>query len=166
MNGVVFQELREARGLAYSASALYNDPVRKNHPEYYYTYIITQNDKMMDCVNQFHSILNHMPESQAAFNVAKDAVTKRLASQRITKFSILYAYLNAKLKGIDFDINEKIYQQLPGVTLQSIVDFEHQMMADKPYRYLILGNESELDMQSLEKIGPVKKLSTEDIFGY
>ena len=166
MNGVVFQELREARGLAYSASALYNDPVRKNHPEYYYTYIITQNDKMMDCVNQFHSILNHMPESQAAFNVAKDAVTKRLASQRITKFSILYAYLNAKLKGIDFDINEKIYQQLPGVTLQSIVDFEDQMMADKSYRYLILGNEKELDMQSLERIAPVKKLSTEDIFGY
>jgi len=166
MNGVVFQELREARGLAYSAAALYNDPMRKGHPEYYYTYIITQNDKMMDCVGQFHNILNDMPESQAAFNVAKDAVTKRLASLRTTKFSILNAYLSAQRRGIDFDINERIYQQLPSVTLQSIVDFEHRMMANKAYRYMILGNESELDMPALEKIAPVRRVSTEEIFGY
>ena len=166
MNGVVFQELREARGLAYSAAALYNDPMRKGHPEYYYTYIITQNDKMMDCVGQFHNILNDMPESQAAFNVAKDAVTKRLASLRTTKFSILNAYLSAQRRGIDFDINERIYQQLPSVTLQSIVDFEHRMMANKAYRYMILGNESELDMPALEKIAPVRRVSTEEVFGY
>ena len=163
---MVFQELREARGLAYSAAALYNDPMRKGHPEYYYTYIITQNDKMMDCVGQFHNILNDMPESQAAFNVAKDAVTKRLASLRTTKFSILNAYLSAQRRGIDFDINERIYQQLPSVTLQSIVDFEHRMMANKAYRYMILGNESELDMPALEKIAPVRRVSTEEIFGY
>ena len=166
MNGVVFQELREARGLAYSAAAFYSDLVRKNHPENYYTYIITQNDKMMDAVGQFHNILNNMPESQAAFDVAKDAVTKRLASQRTTKFAILNAYLNAQQLGLDYDVNERIYSQLPDVTLQSIVDFEHQYMANKPYRYLILGNESDLDMQGLEKYGTVKRVSTEEIFGY
>ena len=39
-------------------------------------------------------------------------------------------------------------------------------MADKNYRYAILGNEKELDMQALEKIGTVKRLTTEEIFGY
>ena len=39
-------------------------------------------------------------------------------------------------------------------------------MANKPYRYLILGNESDLDMQGLEKYGTVKRVSTEEIFGY
>ena len=107
-----------------------------------------------------------MPESQAAFDVAKDAVTKRLASQRTTKFAILNAYLNALQLGLDYDVNERIYKQLPDVTLQSIVDFEHQYMANKPYRYLILGNESDLDMQGLEKYGTVKRVSTEEIFGY
>ncbi len=39
-------------------------------------------------------------------------------------------------------------------------------MAEKPYRYIILGDEKELDMDLLQKIGPIKRLSTEEIFGY
>ena len=75
-------------------------------------------------------------------------------------------YLSNQYLGIDYDINEKIYNALPSLTLQSIVDFEKQNMAKKPYRYIILGNEKELDIKSLEKIGKIKRLSTEEIFGY
>ena len=39
-------------------------------------------------------------------------------------------------------------------------------MAHKPYRYVILGDEQNLDIKSLEKIGPIKRISTEEIFGY
>ena len=60
MNTVVFQELREARGLAYSAFAMYGTPGYKEDTEYAYTYIISQNDKMMDCINTFNSILNRI----------------------------------------------------------------------------------------------------------
>ena len=54
MNAIVFQELREARGLAYSAYAQYDTPYRLGDKESFYTYIITQNDKMMDCVHEFN----------------------------------------------------------------------------------------------------------------
>ena len=166
MNGIVFQEMREARGLAYSASAYYNTPGKKGEKEYYQTYIITQNDKMMDAVNQFHVILNEMPASETAFQIAKDAVTKQLASQRTTKASVIYAWLNAQRRGIDYDMNEKVYNALPALTLQDIVSFEKERMANKPCRYLILGDEKELNMDALEKIGPIKRLTTEEIFGY
>ena len=166
MNGIVFQEMREARGLAYSAAAYYVTPSKKNEKEFYQTYIITQNDKMMDAVNQFHSILNEMPASDAAFQIAKDALTKQLASQRTTKFGVINAYLVAKRKGIDYDLDEKVYNALPGMKLQDIVDFEKQRMANKAYRYIILGDEKELDMQALEKIGPIKRLTQEEVFGY
>ena len=166
MNGIVFQELREARGLAYSASAYYVTPDKKDEKEYYQTYIITQNDKMMDAVNQFHIILNDMPASESAFQIAKDAVTKQLASQRTVKFGVISAYLVAQRKGIDYDLNEKVYNALPNLKLQDIVDFEKQHMANKAYRYIILGDEKELDMKALEKIGPIKRLTTEEIFGY
>ena len=80
--------------------------------------------------------------------------------------SIINAWLNAKRLGIDYDLNEKIYEQLPQLKLQDIVNFERQNMANKPYRYIILGDEKNLDIQSLEKIAPIKRLSLEDIFGY
>ena len=166
MNGIVFQEMREARGLAYSASAYYVTPNKKDEKEYYQTYIITQNDKMMDAVNQFHVILNEMPASETAFQIAKDAVTKQIASRRVTKTGVLNAYLSAKRLGIDYDMMEKVYNALPNVKLQDIVNFEKEQMANKACRYIILGDEKELDMEALGKLGPIKRLTTEEIFGY
>ena len=166
MNTIVFQELREARGLAYNAFAAYMEPSYKDQKEYFFTHIITQNDKMMDCVRQFHQILDTIPESQTAFSIAKDALTKRLQSQRTTKFSLINAWLSAKRMGIDYDIDKKIYEALPSLQLSDIVRFEQQQMARKPYRYVILGDEKELDMKSLEQIAPIRRLSTEEIFGY
>jgi predicted Zn-dependent peptidase len=166
MNGIVFQELREARGLAYNAGANYGRISKKGEKESFFTHIITQNDKMMDCVRQFHSILDTIPQSEAAFKIAKDAVQKQLASIRTTKMGVINLYLAMKRLGLDYDLNKKMYDDLQGVSLQDIVRFEQQQMARKPFRYLILGDEKELDMPSLEKIGPIRRLSLEDIFGY
>ena len=121
---------------------------------------------MMDAVNQFHVILNEMPASETSFQIAKDALTKQLASRRVTKTGVLNAYLSAKRLGIDYDLYEKVYNALPSVRLQDIVDYEKSQMANKAYRYLILGDEKELDMEALSKIGPIRRLTTEEIFGY
>ena len=166
MNTIVFQEMREARGLAYNAYAAYVEPSYLDQPEYFFTHIITQNDKMMDAVNHFNEILDEMPESEQAFAIAKEALIKRLASQRTTKFALINNYLYAKRLGIDYDINEKIYEKVPNLTLQDIVKFEKENIANKPYRYVILGDENELDMEAIGKMGAIKKLSTEEIFGY
>ena len=166
MNGIVFQEMREARGLAYNAYAYYYSPSRKDRKEYYMTHIITQNDKMTDCITHFNEIINELPASETAFQIAKDAVTKRLASTRTTKMGIFNSYLSSERLGLDISFNELIYKNLAKVTLQDIVNFEKQTMANKPCRYIILGDEKELDMKALEKIGPIKRLTTEEVFGY
>ena len=166
MNSIVFQELREARGLAYSASAYYRQPSEVHHPEYAMTYIITQNDKMMDCVNEFNKIVGTIPQSEAAFALAKDALMKKLASRRTVRGAVLNSYINAKRLGLDYDINSVVFNQLPNLKLSDIVKFEQNSMANKPYRYLILGNEKELDTKSLEKIAPIRHLTLEEIFGY
>ena len=167
MNGIVFQELRESRGLAYSARAYYDQmPDRKGHPETSYTYIISQNDKLMDCINTFKEILDTIPQSQSAFEIAKQSLTKQLAAQRTTRFAVLNAWMAAQDRGIDYDINEKIYNELPNITLDDIVRFSNERMARKPRRYMILGNEKELDLASLLTVGPIKRVSLEEVFGY
>lgn len=166
MNSVVFQELRETRGLAYNAWAHYDTPSYKEEPEYAYTYIISQNDKMMDCVRTFNNIIDTIPMSQKAFDLAKQAIRKRISTTRTTKFGIINAYLNALNRGIDYDLNERIYNGIDSLTLSDIATFEKEVMANKPYRYIILGDEKNLDIKSLEKIAPIKRLTTEEIFGY
>lgn len=166
MNGVVFQELRESRGLAYNAYAFYGTPWRKGEPEFFQNHIISQNDKMVDCIKVFKAIEDSMPQSQASFEIAKQSLIKSIQSERTTRFDVINKYLNAKEKGFDYDINERVYNALPSLTLKDISDFEKRNMAGKPLRYIILGDEKELDMKALEKIGPIKRLSTEEIFGY
>lgn len=167
MNGIVFQELRESRGLAYSAFADYSTTKRKEkQTNYAYTYIISQNDKMMDCIRVFNNILDTMPQSQAAFELAQQAAVKRIASQRITKANIIFSYLGNKRIGINYDLRRDIYAAMPKLTLEDIVKFEHDNMANKSWLYIILGDENNLDMKSLEKIAPVKRVATEDIFTF
>ncbi|MCD8289906.1 MAG: insulinase family protein [Prevotella sp.] len=166
MNALVFQELRETRGLAYSAAAWYATPAYKDVPEYMMTYIVSQNDKMMDCINTFNSLLNEMPLSDKSFDLAKQSLKKSIETGRSTKFNIIRSYLNVQNLGIDYDIREKVYNALPSLTLSDITNFEKENIAAKPYRYIILGDPNDIDIESLKKIAPVKQLTTEDIFGY
>ena len=107
-----------------------------------------------------------MPVRLANFDLAKQNLLKSLASTRTTKFSILSAYMNAQKMGLNCTLSEKIYNDLPSVTFDDIINFEKTNMGHKTFKYLILGDEKELDMKALEKIAPIKRVTTEEIFGY
>ncbi|MBQ0046206.1 MAG: insulinase family protein [Prevotellaceae bacterium] len=166
MNTIVFQELREARGLAYNANALYVTPRKADVPEYVYEHIISQNDKMMDCISVFADITDNMPQSEAAFQLAKQSIEKSIQSRRITRGNLISYYLSCQKLGLVHDFWKDIYEQLPTIQLSDIVRFEKSTMVNKPWRFAILGDEKELDMESLGKIGPIKRISTAEIFGY
>ena len=166
MNSIVFQELREARGLAYSATARYNYPSKSSQPEWFYDYIVTQNDKMMDCINTFREIIDTIPQSQGAFEIAKQNLLKSLQSMRTTRENVFNAYIKKENLNINEDLFKIIYDRLSSLTLDDIVNFEKQNVVGKPRLRLILGNKDEIDLQSLEKTGPVRHLTLEEIFGY
>ncbi len=70
MNSIVFQEMRESRGLAYSARAMIVSPKKLKYPYMMRTMVATQNDKMIESINVFNQIINDMPQSEAAFKLA------------------------------------------------------------------------------------------------
>jgi predicted Zn-dependent peptidase len=166
MNGIVFQEMREARGLAYAARAGYERPGK---PEYSYslnTFIATQNDKMTDAISAFQSILNDMPESEKAFNIAKESLLTNIRTERILRDDVLWDYLHAKEFGYDTDARKELFLRIPGMTLDDVKDFQQQYIKDKPLVYCILGDTKDLDLKALEKLGAITKLSQEELFGY
>ncbi|MDR3118190.1 MAG: insulinase family protein [Mediterranea sp.] len=166
MNSIVFQEMRESRGLAYSAWAGMIEPSYLKYPYEIRTQIATQNDKMMDAIATFNDIINNMPESEAAFKLAKDATIARLRTERIVKSDIIWSYISAQDLEQDVDSRIKLYQDTQTMTLKDVVDFQKKWVKDRTYTYCILGDEKELDMESLGKIAPIQRLTQEDIFGY
>jgi predicted Zn-dependent peptidase len=166
MNAIVFQEMREARGLAYSASANYQRP-RK--PDRYYilnTFIATQNDKMTEAIETFNKILNDMPESEKTFSIAKERILTNIRTQRILREDILWNYLSAKEFGYETDSRREMFEKIPQMTLSDVKAFQEKYVKNKPYTYCILGDTKDLDINTLKNIGPITTLTQEEIFGY
>ena len=166
MNSIVFQEMREARGLAYSSYAgLWNGSTSKD-PYYFYAFIATQNDKVQQAVEAFDEIIEDMPRSEKAFDLAKSGLLANLESQRTTKSSVLWGYLEYEKFGYKEDINKTIYEGVKSLTLDDVVAFQQNYIKDRPYTYCILGDKRDLDMKYLRSLGKIKFLSQEEIFGY
>ncbi len=166
MNAIVFQEMRESRSLAYSANAYYSFPSYLDLPYYYTATIATQNDKMGDAITAFNEIINDMPESQEAFNLAKESLDARLRTERIIKDDIAWAYINAQDMGENHDTRREVFETLPTLTLDNIVKFQKDNVKGRTYYYCVLGDIEDLDMDVLKKLGKVVVLTQEDIFGY
>ena len=166
MNSIVFQEMREARGLAYSAAAYYDLPLDLDHTVIFLDFIQSQNDKVIDALTAFDDIINNMPESQNAFTIAKDGLISNLRTARTVKSAVLDSYIDVQKLGLDYDINKDIYEKASGYTLKDVVDFQKANVKDRKYTICILGRESDIDFKALEKFGKIKKVTTDEIFGY
>lgn len=166
MNSIVFQEMRESRSLAYTAGASMNEPERLDRPYIYNTFIATQNDKMGDALNAFDEIINNMPESEAAFNLAKEALAARLRTERIIGSDVFNSFLEAQDLGLDMDRRKVLFDEIQKLTLANVKDFQEKWVKGRTYTYCVLGNEKAIDMSKLSAHGPVIHVTTEEIFGY
>lgn len=166
MNSIVFQEMRERRSLAYSAWATMAAPSKKEKPYTYLASIATQNDKMADAVEAFDEIIENMPISQNAFDLAKQGLDARLRSERIIKDDIAWTYLNRKELGEKTDARKEMFEALPSLNLQQVETFQKENVKGRTYYIGILGDTNDLDLDYLRKHGKVVMLTTEDIFGF
>ncbi len=166
MNAIVFQEMREARGLAYSAFANMQRPSKKEDPYTYIAFIATQNDKMRDAATAFDDIINNMPESQAAFDIAKESIISNLRTERTIKEDVLWTYISNQDLGVDYDRNRAIFEKVPAMTLEDVKTFQQEWVKGRKYSFCILGRSADLDNDYLQGLGPVQHLTKEEIFGY
>ncbi len=166
MNSICFQEMREARGLAYSASAWIGEPSFADDSYSYTAFIATQNDKMQTAIEAFDEIINQMPESEAAFKIAKEAILTRLRTERTTGASVLTSYVWLRRLGLSEDRDRQIFEKVQSMTLDDVKAAQQQWVKDRPYTYGILGDIKNLDLNFLKTLGPIKTVSQEEIFGY
>lgn len=166
MNSIVFQEMRESRGLAYMATARLNAPSYKDKDYSYVSLIATQNDKVLDAINTFNGIIEDMPQSEAAFDIAKNGLLSRLRTERILKSDVIWQYIDAQDHGLNVDSRISLYDYVQNATLADVVKFQQEWVKGRTFQYCILGDKKSIDMQALKQFGSVHELQTKEIFGY
>ena len=166
MNAIVFQEMREKRSLAYSASSYYTNSGRKDGYFMNQANVITQNDKLMDALTAYEDLFDNMPQSEANYRLAKEALEAGSRTARTTKMGIINSYLTCERMGLKEPLAKTLFQTYPQLTMQDLVNFQQKNIKGQKKFYLVLGKESDIDFKALGKFGKVKKLTANDIFGY
>ena len=122
---------------------------------------------MQQAVETFEQIINDMPESQAAFELAKKSLLGSIETSRTIKSQVLDSYLtNVIYKGVKEDRNKAIYEKVKTMTLDDVKAYQQKWVKGRTYTYAVLGDKSDIDMDYLRTLGPVTEVSQEQIFGY
>ncbi|MBB6482457.1 M16 family metallopeptidase [Spirochaeta isovalerica] len=166
MNSIVFQEIREARGLAYSAYSAYTTPGRRDKSHYIHAFIGTQVHKLEEALSAMFGLMNDIPDAEISFEAARESILKNLETERILNNDLFWTYLENNDMGIHRDYREDIYNRIKKMTFDEVKDFFSNNIKGKKFTVLVIGNRKEIDFNSLRNYGEVTELKLKDIFNY
>ncbi len=166
MSSIVFQTIRESKALAYSTYAVYVAPSKKEDPNYFIAYVGTQADKLNEAIKGMNELITDLPESEKVVNTARDNIRKSLETDRVTQDGILFSYLNAQRRGLDYDERKNTYNAVANLDYAALKAFHDQEIKNKPFTYCIVASEKRVKDSDLKAYGELTKLSLNQLFGY
>jgi hypothetical protein len=63
-------------------------------------------------------------------------------------------------------VRKNVYDRVDRLGYTDLKQFHSRNLAGKPYTYCIVASDKKISEDDMKKIGAVKKLSLEEIFGY
>lgn len=164
MSSVVFQELREARALAYSASARYSQGRRENAENLMLGAIGTQTDKTVDALNAFVDLIDNMPQSEQRFDESVNSLLNRYRTSKLSFREVIGAVRGWELLGLEGDPRQQRYAQLQSVQLGDLVEFQETHVKERAKLISVVGDLSIIDTEELAQFGTVKQVQVDDLF--
>ncbi len=164
MSSIVFQELRESRGLAYSAQARYVKGGRVNDENLMIGVIQCQTDKTSDALAAFFDLFDEMPQSEERFEETSQAIINVYRTSPIGFRNVLGSVRGWERLGLDGDPREKRFAQVESAEMSSMLDFYSTHIKGKPKLVSIVGESSKIDLDALAKLGTVITVDEETIF--
>jgi predicted Zn-dependent peptidase len=166
MGSIVFQDLRESKALAYSASSRYANADKTGRSNYILSYIGTQSDKLPEAMSGMENLLTDMPMADANLVIAKQSIRNSIATDRITHEGVLLSYERARRLGLDYDLRRDVYEQTQNMTFSELQKFQQSKIKGQNQVILVIGSKDRLNFKELAKYGDVQQLTLKEIFGY
>ncbi len=164
MSSVVFQELREARALAYSASARYMQGSRLDAENLMMGAIGTQTDKTVDALSAFLDLIDNMPSSSERFDESVNSLINRYRTSKLNFREVIGAVRSWERQGFEGDPRRARFLELQQASLQDLEAFQQEHVKDRAKLISIVGDLSIIDTAELEQFGEVQQVQVEDLF--
>ncbi len=163
-SGLVLQEIREYRSLAYSAGGIYQTTPLPGTESRLLTYIGCQADKTVDAIGVMQSLVEDMPTKPERV----PALRKSLQLETVTDYpdfrNIPSAITNLEIKGYSEDPNRVAFEAYEEISMDDIYRFYESRIKGKPYIITVYGDGKSINLDELKKLGEVVELDYKDFF--
>lgn len=166
LSSIVFQEIRESKALAYSTYAYYSSPSRKERAHYLQAYVGTQPDKLPDAIPAITSIIEEMPLVPQQFQSSRNAILKRMESERIDPSHYYWRRRSMQFLGYDRDLRQDAYELISNMSAEDLLDFQQRKVKGREFSFVVLGSKDRVDLEYLKQFGPIEEVTLEQVFGF
>ncbi len=164
-SGLVMDEIRTKRSMAYSAGGGVRTPSLQDKSTYFLGSVGTQHDKVADAVDVFMDLINNMPEHPERLENIKTLLRQGYLTSKPSFRAKSRVYDAWTLMGYTEDPAKVNLSKIDALTWEDIVAYYEANIKDKPVSIIIVGDPKLINLKQIEsKYGKAKKISKSKIF--
>jgi len=163
MAGLVFQEIREFRALAYSAAARLGRDEEPNGAGYLQGYVGCQADKTFDALDVMLGLIQDMPRYEDRMSVVKASLSRGLEASSPGFRERAETVADWRLRGYGADPRPDRLLAYADLSFADIVGFYARHIEGRPISIIVVGDPRKVKRKRLRHYGPVVEVSIHDI---
>lgn len=163
MAGLVFQEIREFRALAYSAGARLERDERPEGAGWIRGYVGCQADKTFDALDVMMGLLQDMPRHADRMPIVKTSLSRGLEASSPGFRDRADAVAQWRQRGYRADPRPDRLAAYGGLEFGDIERYYERNVAGRPISVVVVGDPRKVDRKRLKAYGPLVEVSLRDI---
>ena len=165
-SGLVMNEIREKRSMAYTAVGFFQTPPVQQRNTLFFGYVGTQSDKVNDAINVYFSLLDSMPRNPENMENIKTVLRQSMLSNHPTFRNKSQVMTDWYRLGYQIDPATLQIRQVQKLKFEDIENFYESHIQGKPVKMLVIGDPKLIDQKALKaKFGKITKLNADKMFG-
>ena len=158
MAGLVFQEIREYRALAYAAKGAYwrdEEPTQKG---YLVGYVGCQADKTFDAIDVMMQLITDMPERPERIDLVRGALVRGQETESPPFRELQDTVDDWKVLGYTGDPRRELGVAYEALTFDTIEAFYREHVAGRPVSIMVVGDPRKVRPKDLRKYGKLVRV--------
>ena len=165
-SGIVLNEIRTKRSMAYTAYGVNQTPSLTGKNTYFIGYVGTQSDKVVDAINVYMDLLTTMPADTTRMEAIRAALKQAAQTAKPSMRGKASTFEAWKRLGYNDDPAKVNAEKIDNLTYEQIEAFYKENIQGKPITIILMGDPKKIDLKAIQtKMGcKVTKLSPARLF--
>ena len=165
-SGIVLNEIRTKRSMAYTAYGVNQTPSLAGKNTNFIGYVGTQSDKVVDAINVYMDLLTTMPADTTRMEAIRAALKQAAQTAKPSMRGKASTFEAWKRLGYNDDPAKVNAEKIDNLTYEQIETFYKENIQGKPITIILMGDPKKIDLKAIQtKMGcKVTKLSPARLF--